>query len=313
MMNILITGVSSFVGRALAKQLISEGYEVYGTIRKNSPNKDKLPNGVHIIECNLDNIEMLCDMEGIPQINTCVHLAWASTGINDRNNPEAQKQNIDNTLKLIPVLKKLGCERLVFAGSQAEYGIHNSIISEKSECNPVSEYGKAKLEVLKKASALCKELEMTYIHLRIFSVYGPGDHETTLVSSCVKAFAAGEHISLGRCTQLWNFLYISDCAKAIADLVSCPFITAEDEGDGEYVVNIASEITKPLKEFVEDIHATIGKGSYDFDKDVTRPEGTPQLNPDTSRLKRLTGFKENVSFAKGIENYEKNICSGTVL
>ncbi len=66
--------------------------------------------------------------------------------------------------------------------------------------------------------ALCKELGIRYIHLRIFSAYGPGDHPWTLVESCLDAFTGNAALSLGACTQKWNFIYITDLAKAVRAL-----------------------------------------------------------------------------------------------
>ena len=61
-----------------------------------------------------------------------------------------------------------------FCGSQAEYGIADGVMGEEILCRPVSEYGKDKLEVCRRAGEEAKALGIDYIHARIFSVYGPG-------------------------------------------------------------------------------------------------------------------------------------------
>ena len=35
------------------------------------------------------------------------------------------------------------------------------------------------------------------------------------------------------------------------------------------------------------------------------PEGTPYLNPDITKLKKLTGFIPQISYGEGIENMER--------
>lgn len=319
-MNIIITGVSSFIGRALSRQLISEGYEVYGVVRPSSKNKAGLSDikKLHIIECDISECGNLLD-ENLPPMYACVHLSWGGTTKEGRQNPEINAVNEFDTLRMIKTAKELGCERFIFAGSQAEYGVtldrvnnneaSGDPINETYPCRPLSEYGKSKLKMLTSGGNLCRELGMTYIHLRIFSTYGEGDRQTTLVSSCVKAFSEDTHIELTNCRQLWNMLNIRDCAKAISDMISCVFTLPDDEDPENHVINIASDDTRPLYEFVDAIHKRIGKGSCGFTRINESPEGTPYLNPDITKLKALTGFVPQVSFDEGIDRMLEDISS----
>ena len=303
-MKILITGVTSFIGRALARELIAEGIEVCGMVRPASVHKEDLPDKLEIIECDLEQCEQL-ESRGLSNIYACIHLGWDGIGQKGRMDPEIQKENINNSLCLITVLGRLGCKRFVFAGSQAEYGIVTKRITEETECHPVSEYGKAKLKMLSLASECCAGNEMTYIHARIFSVYGPGDHETSLVSSCLKAFAEDRHIDLGPCRQMWNYLYVSDCAKALADLATCVFTVPEERTETDAVVNVGAKQSAPLRQYVERIRNCIGSGSYAFTERPESPEGTPVLEPDTEKLCSITGFRETVEFEEGIRKIEE--------
>lgn len=156
--------------------------------------------------------------------------------------------------------------------------------------------------MLKECNKLCKEYGMTYIHGRVYSTYGVGDHDGTLISSVVGAFLRNEHIVLSSCEQKWNFIYITDCAKAIADLVSCIFTLPEDADDEDHVFNIASEDTRYLSEFVIRARDIIGHGSYEFTEPMQSEEGVPYLNPDITKLKRVTGFIPQTTFDQGIEN-----------
>ena len=141
---------------------------------------------------------------------------------------------------------------------------------------------------------------MSYVHMRIFSVYGPGDHETSLVSQCVKTFAGGGHIDLSSCRQMWNYLYADDCARAAADLAGCVLTSGEDDPGYAPVVNVASEVSRPLAAYVEEIRETLGSGSYTLNGDREAAEGTPWLEPDVSKLRRLTGFAETTGFREGV-------------
>jgi len=298
-----MTGATSFVGSALAKELIHRGHTVYGVVRPDSPNRAVLAGveGLIPVEADMTDFGEL-GKRGLPKMDTCLHLCWAGPGRISRQDPEIQLANEKATKNMLTAAAELGCHTFIFSGSQAEYGITSERVregifdggpvNEETDCMPLSEYGKSKLKMLSECGNTAKELGMRYLHLRIFSVYGEGDHPKTLVNLCCKAFAKGEHIKLSACVQDWNMLYITDCARAIAELVENP--------EAEGVVNVGSEDTRKLKDFVEEIHKIAGKGSYELEGIIPSPEGTPWVSPNIAKLKKLTGFDQKVSFGEGI-------------
>ena len=221
-----------------------------------------------------------------------VQIGWDGAGSDNRMKRGVQQANVRNSLAAVRAASGLGCGRFLFTGSQAEYGIHHSIITEDTPCNPVSEYGKAKADFANLAKELCKSRKMEYIHTRIFSVYGPGDHPWSLVHTCLNTWMQGGHMELGECTQKWNFLYIEDAAAAIIRLLT--------EGrPGVY--NIAGEDTRILREFIEEMYCLCGsRGSYAYGKRKPNAEGPASLIPDISKLEAETGWRPVTSFTEGI-------------
>lgn len=310
-MNILLTGATGFIGRELTAELINSGYEVYAVIRPTSKNRDGLHPKLNIIDCDLDECENLAAMD-LPPMTACIHLAWDGASREGRMDPVRQKHNEELALAMVRAAHELGCSRFVLTGSQAEYGVTleriksgevpDEPVTEDFPCNPISEYGKSKLNLLHECTKLCNELGMSYIHARIFSAYGAGDRLAVLVNSIVNTFAHDGSIELSSCEQKWNYIYITDCVKALADLAGCVFTLPEDAEDEDHVVNIAGGETKELREFVKAAHERIGRGQYKFrEAAMGGAEGTPYLNPDNSRLKALTGFREQVDFNEGID------------
>ena len=156
-----------------------------------------------------------------------IHFGWDGAGSGNRTKQAIQQKNVGDSLCALRSAA-LGCRRFLFSGSQAEYGIRNSLETRDGyPCHPVSEYGKAKVEFYRQAVSWLRQQgereKMEYVHARIFSVYGPGDHPWSLVETCRKTFSAGGHMELGACTQQWNFLHRDDCIKALYRLA-----TAED-------------------------------------------------------------------------------------
>ena len=221
---------------------------------------------------------------------------------------EVQQKNVEDSLKALEGARRLGCRRFLFSGSQAEYGIHKEAMTEGSECRPVSEYGRAKLDFLERARSMTESWrktgisEMEYIHSRIFSIYGPGDHPWSLVESCLKAFGAGEYISLGECTQIWNFLYLDDCIRALILLME------QEKGSVSGVYNVAAPEgeNRPLKDYIRTMYEVLGShGSYSFGRRKPNAEGPANLIPDIKKLEKTTGWQPFVSFQEGIrKTYE---------
>lgn len=292
-MNVIITGATSFLGLAVSRHLLAAGHSVGAVVRPDSASRNKLPNHerLTVYDLNVGEIELF--FQKISGAEVFLHMAWDGIGSAGRQDPEIQKLNVDYSLRAVRAAKALGCRRFVFSGSQAEYGIHRDTISEESACAPVSEYGKAKLEFADQAKTLCKTLNMEYIHTRIFSVYGPGDHPWSLVSSCLSRWQQGQTIALGECSQLWNYLYIRDAAAGLAALM---------ESGESGIYNLAGEDTRPLREFIEAMYeACGGKGSYHYGQRQPNAEGPASLMPSIEKIRKQTGWKPRVSFSEGID------------
>lgn len=326
-MNVIVTGATSFIGAAVVRQLLERGDRVCAVVRPGSAHlhhlTDQVPDDrrmdMQIEELDLTDIAQLAERlaGGSPAPkrpgsglgpapaepgNTSaplssvwdawIQIGWDGAGSDNRKNRQVQQQNAANSLAALQTAARLGCRRFLFTGSQAEYGIHAGVTTEETPCHPVSEYGKAKLEFLNLAKDLCKTEKIEYIHTRIYSVYGPGDHPWSLVNSCLSAWQTGGTMEFGDCTQMWNFLYIEDAAEALLCLLT--------EGrPGVY--NIAGEDTRILREFIEEMYRLCGEqGSFSYGKRPPNAEGVVSLMPDISRIKRETGWRPRTSFTEGI-------------
>ena len=218
-MRIVVTGATSFIGLAVIEDLLHGGHEVLAVARPDSPGRKKLEGrkGIRILTCGLDHIGDLADPLALAGrtdgaggsgaargADAWLHLGWEGAGSANRQNPQLQARNIGYALESLRTAAAIGCTRFLFSGSQAEYGIYRTVMKEDGVCSPVSEYGKDKLEVCRRASEEAERLGITYIHARIFSVYGPGDHPWSLVSTCIDTFLRGGHMEMGACTQMWK-------------------------------------------------------------------------------------------------------------
>lgn len=148
-----------------------------------------------------------------------------------------------------------------------------------------------------KSSALTKELGLKYIHLRILSVYGEHDHDETLIKSALRKLQANEPIEMRSGGQKWNYVYVKDAARQIAELA----IHAMNDLDfKQEVYLIASEDTRMLQDFILAMKEITGSaselsfGGYNPEKDVN-------LNPDMRKTKGVVSPISRWIFEEVIE------------
>ena len=315
-MRVLLSGASSFLGLALAKELLDAGHEVFAPLREKT-GRTGLPLtgvGFHLFSGDMEdrtalrqNLEReLTAAEALP-LDVCFHLAWGGVGQRGRMDREIQDRNLAASEDMVALAAEFGAKRFLFAGSQAEYGVTlervqrgempGTAIDEQTSCRPISEYGRAKLAFSARGGEIAARLGVDYRHLRIFSVYGPGDHETSLVASAVRAARTGAAATFGPCAQQWNFLALRDAVRALRLLGE-----AERSMQGE-IFNVASLDTRSLRCFVEEIFKTAGQPAAlaHFEPRETGPEGTPYLAPNIEKLLRSIDWTPEISFGAGIK------------
>ena len=291
-MKAVVTGATSFIGQAVIRQLLKQGHQIAAVVRPSSVNRGTIPadDDLTVLDLDIRDIGRLPGL--LERADVFLHLAWDGIGSAGRQDESVQELNIDNALKAVEAAGAIGCRRFLFSGSQAEYGLHRQILTEDMACLPVSAYGKAKLKLGNQAKVLCKSLKMSYIHTRIFSVYGPGDHPWSLVNTCLAAWQQGNQVQLGECTQEWNYLFIDDAADALVRLMT--------EGSGG-IYNIAGDDTRPLRSYIEEMYRLCGsKGSYRYGMREPNAEGPASLMPSIEKIRQETGWKPGITFAEGI-------------
>ncbi|MDD3048712.1 MAG: NAD(P)-dependent oxidoreductase [Bacilli bacterium] len=295
MKNIIITGATSFIGLNLINKLLEKDYNIFAIVRNNSSNINKLPKSkkLQTIELNMNEVSKLNNIIK-EKCDIFVHLAWDGTRGKTRDDKELQEKNYQYSIDAINVSQKLGCDTFVGAGSQAEYGLYNCEVSELTPCNPVTEYGKAKLKLCNDGYSLCKKNNISFKWPRFFSLYGIEDYEGMLIISMIDKMLLNEAVNLTECVQMWNYLYIKDAIKALIKLI--------ESKDLEGIYNFGSNDTRELKKYIEELTDILQTKSEIIYGAVPYPNtGMVSIHPNIKKLEKEINWKPEISFEEGIK------------
>ena len=296
-MRVVITGPTGVVGIALINKCIQEGCEVLAVCRRGSSGITQIPVNprVKILEMNLEELKELSGLE--ETYDVFYHMGWEGTTGADRENKELQKKNVDYTLDVVHLAKRLGCHTFVGTGSQAEYGRSSEKLTSKTATHPENEYGRAKLQAGELSRQECEKSGLKHIWVRILSVYGPGGKGNDVISKTIKALKKGEDAIFTPAEQIWDFLYSEDAAEAL-------YLLAGKGKNGKiYVLGSGEE--RSLKEYLQMLKRVLEQhgiedGTLQFG---AMPYGEKQvmyLCADITELVADTGFKPKVTFEDGI-------------
>lgn len=286
----VITGPTGAIGIALCNLLCAHGVKVYAVCRPSSKRGENLPNAVTKIECDLSALSSLPEKISSP-VDAFFHFGWANTVGSGRNDMYSQNENVRYTLDAIHAAKALGCKVFLGAGSQAEYGRVQTTIQPGTPCFPENGYGMAKLCAGQMGKVECEKSDMDFIWTRILSVYGPYDGENSMISTVIRKLLSGEKPSLTEGTQMWDYLFSEDAARA--------FYLLAKSGVSQKTYVVASGESMPLRRYVEilrdQIHPglPLGFGEIENKNPVT-------LTADISALTEDTGFLPETDFCTGI-------------
>ena len=281
--KILVTGSAGFIGAALCKRLLDEGYSVVGLDNMNAYYDVSLKQA-RLDQFSADNnfsFEKLPleDREGTERIfsenqfDTVINLA-AQAGVRySLENPKAYiNTNLVGFGNILECCRHYSVKHLVYASSSSVYGA-NRIYPFKESQNvdhPISLYAASK-----KANEL---MAHTYSHLfglpvtglRFFTVYGPWGRPDMALFKFTRAILAGESIDVYNHGDMRrDFTYIDDIIEGVYRVMQkAPSgdpswsgeAPAPDSSSAPYrIYNIGNNHAENLMSFIEVLEKSIGK------------------------------------------------------
>ena len=163
---ILVTGGSGRIGSLLVEGLLKKGERVR-VLDKREPGVKP----TEFVEGSLSNIKTL--HYALRGVDTVYHLA-ASIDY-EASMGEMRRRNVEPTRRLVRMAQDWPIAQFIFVSSTSVYGVQKKgeKLTEKSECKPLNNYGRSKLE----CEQILKSSGLKYTILRPSTVYGPGFKE----------------------------------------------------------------------------------------------------------------------------------------
>jgi UDP-glucose 4-epimerase len=203
----LITGSSGYIGGSFINQ-----YKDKYIFERFSLTTKKLKN---------------IDLKSIDAVLHCAALVHQKI---EHSYEEYYKINVEYPVRLAKLAKQNGVKQFVFISSIAVYGDENKLLFENRVCNPVSHYGKSKLEAEKQLLTLNDEDFIVSI-IRPPMVYGkdaPGNIDTL-----VKLVKKVPIIPLDKINNRRSFIYIGNLCHLIDEVIkqnkSGIFLASDDK------------------------------------------------------------------------------------
>jgi UDP-glucose 4-epimerase len=287
MSRALVTGASGFIGGRLCQRLLSDGEEVHGVSRRRRPQEEY---GVRWSQSDLGDADAVAETVGRIQPDVVYHLAGYVSGSRELDAVlPSLRDNLVSAVNVLVAAARVGCS-VVLAGSQEEPE------AATEDPVPASPYAAAKLGVGSFARMLHALHGLEVVNLRIFMVYGPGQHDRTkLVPYVITSLLRSERPKLSTGTRPVDWVYVDDVVDA--------FVAAPSrKGLAGATVDVGSGQLVTIREIVERIVETIGTGvEPEFGALPERPLEIVRA-ADVERTKDLLGWRPRTILAEGIRS-----------
>ncbi len=290
MKRVLVTGSTGFIGRHSLAGLMASGYEVHAaTIDGPLPGLEEV--NWHAID--LLDAHQVDDLLASIHPSHLLHFAWYAA-------PGKYWTALENilweqaSLTLLHAFKRHGGQRVVMAGTCAEYDWNYGFCSERfTPLAPRTFYGICKHALQMTLQAYATQASLSAAWGRIFFLYGPHEHPSRLAASVIRALLSSEPALCSHGNQVRDFLHVQDVAAAFVALLDSP-VTGP--------VNIASGQAVQIKTIINTLAEQLGRtdlvrlGALSVSSDEP-----PFIVADIRRLQTEVGWQPQYDLTAGLD------------
>ena len=301
--NILVIGGAGFIGSHVVDELLKEDvnkvivYDNFARGARGNLDEALLDPRVSVYEVGGDILHTDILASAVGQADYVIHLAalWLLQCYEYPRS--AFDVNIRGTFNVLEACQQKGIERLVYSSSASVYGDAVAIpMTEDHPFNNRTFYGATKIA----GEAMCRAFNdrygLPYVGLRYMNVYGARqDYKGTYIAVIMKILDRLDQglspILYGDGSQAYDFIYVSDCARAnVCALKS-------DASDAFY--NVGSGTRTSLKELCELILEVTGSSLPIQYEPAGKTFVTNRIG-STQKAEREIGFRSTIGLEEGL-------------
>jgi nucleoside-diphosphate-sugar epimerase len=248
-MNILVTGASGFVGRALISRLETEQrHHIVGSVRKSTG--DAIGSAKIV---SVGDISEKTDWtSALENIDVIIHLAGRAHVLNGGNNLSAfNRVNVDGTMRLAEQALEFGVKRFIFISSIGVNGsqTHGEAFTECSALAPHATYAESKRQAEEQLRAKLENSTMELVVIRpplIYAANAPGNFQRLL-----KLVASGMPLPFGITRNKRSMVSLNNLIEFIFLCIDHPAAANETFLISDGVSVSTKEIVRLLAEGME--------------------------------------------------------------
>jgi nucleoside-diphosphate-sugar epimerase len=291
-MRVLVTGASGLIGKYCLAQLAARGHDTHAVSTIARPYSA----AVQWHQANLLVPDQTIDLIRNVKPTHLLHRAWTT----EHGKFWASPDNHDwvrASLLLAKEFAEYGGERLVVAGTCAEYqwaNLQDSCLTECFPCVPATLYGECKHSLQQTLHTWGDQKGVSIAWGRIFSLYGPDEDPRRLVASTIISLLQNKLATCGQPQLKRDYAHAADVATAFVTLL---------EGSIEGPVNVGCGRAYTLGEIVETIASKLNAVHLlELSPFNRKTSNEPiALYPGIGRLK-TTGWLPQFTLSDGLDD-----------
>jgi UDP-glucose 4-epimerase len=297
--HILVTGGAGFIGSALVRRLLTEGYVVTVIDDCSNGRKENVPKEATFIKADLLEEKIYREISNI-SFDAVFHLAAQSSGALSFKDPMADmKSHLYITFSLLQLSLKKKVSRFMFPSSTTVYGdTENLPVDEGCLQNPKTYYATGKLACEKYIRFFFGQGLPTTI-FRLPNVYGPGQNlqnkNQGMVSIYFSYLMEDEPIIVkGSKDRFRDFIYIDDVVEG--------WMRAFEISDsiGE-TYNLASGNKSTVEQVLYELKKACGRPNYPIEFTSGTPGDQQGITFNISKIQQEIGFSPKIDIREGLK------------
>lgn len=297
-MNAIVTGSSGFIGTALVRRLVSDGWKVIGLDRR-------IPDECCSYEFRWGGLSVPPFL-GAETCDVVFHLAATPGVMTSVSDPAGvYANNVSSTANALEMAKRYGVKRFVFASSSTVYGNgasegkHPSI--ESDPLCPLNAYAASKVECERIVRDFSRYTGLESVILRPFSVYGPGMRPDLAMSKVADSIQKGTVFKMrGDGSSRRDYTYIDDVVDAFVLAANVPL--SREIAIPTMTINVGAGNPVSLRDMISAVETAMG-GRAHVERTAEESFDAPVTFADRRLAEGFLKWLPHVKFVDGIGRF----------